>query len=260
MELIDTHCHLPYLEHKPLEQVLEDAKAVDVKKFLCIGASQGTRSAFDSVTLAEKYPSVFASVGIHPHSAGVNEHGEPASIEPLKELATHDKVLAIGETGLDFFKEWAPFEDQRRVFRETISFAKEIKKPLIIHCRDAKEETFSILKERNAEQAGGVFHCYSESAEFAKQLSDINFLVSLPGPITFKKADTLRAEVVKIPLEQIMLETDCPYMAPEPYRGKPSEPMHVYNIALKLAEVKEISLEEVARVTTQNAKRLFKGL
>jgi TatD DNase family protein len=219
---------------------------------ICIGASEGVATASQAVELANKYPFVWASVGVHPHSAGQYQ-----SLEEIENLAANERVVAIGETGLDFFRDWAPFENQRTLFRNSISFAKEIKKPLIIHCRDAGEEIFSILKELGAESVGGVFHCYAESAEFAQKLVDINFKISLPGTLTFKRSEKLREEVKKIPLQQIMLETDCPYMAPEPFRGTPSEPMHVYQIALKLAEIKEVTLEEVAKVTTQTAKDLF---
>jgi TatD DNase family protein len=252
VELVDTHCHLPYLEHKPLVEVFSDARAVNVKKMVCIGASDGIKSAFDAVSLAEQHDFIWASVGVHPHSAG-----DYQSIDELRELATHERVVAIGETGLDYFKEWSPFEDQRKLFRNTVEFAVELGKPIIIHCRDARSETYETLKSLGAEKVGGVFHCYGETAEFAKQLRDMNFLVSLPGTLTFKKAEKLRNEVAQIPLEQIMLETDCPYMAPEPFRGKPSEPMHVYQIALRLAEIKGITLEEVAKITTENAYRLF---
>lgn len=253
MELIDTHCHLPYLKHKPLSEVFQDAQALNVQKMLCIGASDGIKSAFDAVSLAEKHDFVWASVGVHPHSAG-----DFQSIDELKSLAEHERVVAIGETGLDFFKQWSPFEDQRKLFVSTIQFAVEIGKPLIIHCRDARAETFETLKAHRAETVGGVFHCFGETAEFAKQLRDMNFLVSLPGTLTFRKAEALRNEIAQIPLEQIMLETDCPYMAPEPFRGKPSEPSHVYQIALKLAEIKGVTLEEVAKTTSANAYRLFK--
>jgi TatD DNase family protein len=230
---------------------LADAKNVGVKKFISIGASRGLESCKQAIELSESYENIYASIGVHPHDAG------KTSLEEVKELATRKKVVAIGETGLDFFRDWSPFDEQRKLFRASIELAKELKKPLIIHCRDANDDTVSILKELQAREVGGVFHCYSGSAEFAKALADMNFRVSLTGIITFKSAHALRAEIAKIPLEQILLETDCPYMAPEPFRGKPAEPMHVYQIALKLAEIKGCTVEEIAKITERNVLELF---
>lgn len=252
MELIDTHCHLDALEHDSLEIILERAARCSVLRYVCIGASQGIESAKRAVALAESVPAIWCSVGIHPHDAESRDQ-----LEALEAYVTNAKVVAVGETGLDYFRDWSPFEDQRALFRDTIAFAKNARKPLIIHCRDAGEETLQTLIECDAQSVGGVFHCYAQDAEFAKRLRDINFLVSFTGNLTFKKATELRETASKIPIEQILLETDCPYMAPEPFRGKPSEPMHVYQIALKLAELKTLSLEEVAHTTTENAERFF---
>jgi TatD DNase family protein len=252
MQLIDTHCHLTVYDEEALKRVLLDSHTCHVTKQLCIGASDGVASAKQAVTLSEQHSTVWASIGIHPHDAG-----NYITLEDIASLATHPRVLAIGETGLDFFREWAPFDAQRTLFANSIALAKEVKKPLIIHCRDAHDETLKILKEQNASEVGGVFHCYAETAEFAKKLSDINFNVSLTGIITFKNAHALRKEIEQIPLSQIMLETDCPYMAPEPFRGQKSEPKHVFQIAHKLAEIKGIDVTEIARITTENAQKLF---
>lgn len=252
MELTDTHCHLPMLEHKPLEQIFADAAEAGVTRMICIGAAEEIDSAHKAIDLAEEYENVWATVGIHPHDAG-----KCKDVLPLEPLLDHKKAVAVGETGLDFFRDWAPIEDQRKVFADTISLAKNFGKPLIIHCRDAHEETLKTLKKLKADEVGGVFHCYAEDDEFAKALADINFLVSLTGILTFKKAEELRDSVSRIPLEQIMLETDCPYMAPEPHRGKPAEPAHVLHIAECLAEVKGISVEEVAEATNNTAFKFF---
>ncbi len=240
------------IEHKPLDQVMADAADAGVTRMVCVGAAEGIRSAHAAIELAETHDHVWASVGVHPHDAT-----DFTQISDIEQLAAHPRVVAIGETGLDFFRDWAPFENQRKLFDASIAWAKNCQKPLIIHCRDAHEETLSTLKRLKAEKVGGVFHCYAEDEEFAKQLADINFLVSLTGIITFKNATKLRDAVAKIPLEQIMLETDCPYMAPEPFRGKPSEPAHVRQIAEKVAEVKNLSLEEVAEVTNNTVNRFF---
>ncbi|MCL4148159.1 UNVERIFIED_CONTAM: hypothetical protein GTU68_014759 [Idotea baltica] len=241
------------LEHKPFDNVLSDAATAGVSHMICIGAADGFDSATRAIKFAEGNANIFASVGLHPHDAA-----EGREVEQFLEQAQHEKVVAVGECGLDFFRDWSPVVEQERVFIESIALAKQVKKPLIIHCRDAHPEAIEILEKHKASEVGGVFHCYAQSAEFAAKLADMGFLISLTGILTFNAAKEMQAEVAKIPLEQIMLETDCPYMAPTPYRGKPSEPAHVLEIAKKLADIKEVSLKEVAKITTANAKRLFK--
>lgn len=253
IELIDTHAHLPSLNHKPLEKILSDAHEQGVGRVVTIGAGDGISSAWACAELTNKVDNVWASIGVHPHDAA-----EYQNLDALAELAENPKIVAVGETGLDFYRDWSPFSLQRKLFEASISFAKTLKKPLIIHCRDAMAETVEALRRMQAWEVGGVFHCYAGDAEDAKKLKDLNFLVSFTGVLTFKNAAALRSVSKEIPLDQIMLETDCPYMAPTPYRGEPSEPMHVRLIAEKLAEVREISLEEVASATTENAERLFR--
>jgi TatD DNase family protein len=253
--LIDTHCHITDPSPEELSALITRAKNANIHKMICIGASRGTESSFKAVRISEKYPEVYATVGIHPHDA--DQHSWD---DALIQQATHHKVVAIGETGLDFFKEWSDFREQETLFRNTIAIAKDIHKPLIIHCRDAFTECTKILKELKAQETGGVFHCFSGTAEEAKLLADMNFLVSYTGIITFKNAHTIREEASKIPLSQIMLETDCPYMAPEPFRGKPSEPAHVSYIAETISMTHKIPLQEITRITTSNAERLFHGL
>ncbi|MFN8390937.1 MAG: TatD family hydrolase [Bdellovibrionota bacterium] len=253
IELIDTHCHLSTLEHSPLEEILSRAAEAHVTRYVCIGAGSVKQSASDAIALAERYEHIWASVGVHPHDAGAS-----TDVSDLEPLAAHSRVVAVGETGLDFFRDWAPKENQQRLFENTIALARNCKKPLIIHCRDAADDCLRTLVEQRAHEVGGVFHCYAQDAEFAKRLGDINFLVSFPGSLTFKSANLLRETAKAIPLEQIMLETDAPYMAPEPYRGKPSEPAHVLKVAEKLAEVKELTLEQIAEVTTKTARTFFR--
>lgn len=223
-----------------------------VSRVVCIGAGEGMKSAADAVSLAERFPNVWATVGVHPHDA--KDH---TALDGLETLAAHQKVVAIGETGLDFFRDWAPKEDQQRLFENTIAFARNLRKPLVIHCREAAEETFQTLRENKAHEIGGVFHCYAQDYRFAQRLEELDFIVSFPGSLTFKNASALRETAKAIPLERIMLETDAPYMAPEPFRGKPSEPAHVLQIAKKLAEIKELSLDAVAEKTTATACRFF---
>ncbi len=253
MELIDTHCHIDTATEEELSAIFLNADRVGVDKMICIGASRGIESSPAAVALAHRHTRVYASVGIHPHDAG-----SFADLEPLRALLDDPKVVAIGETGLDFFRDWAPKEQQYALFRNSIAAAKVKRKPLIIHCRDAYEETFQVLKDEGAAEVGGVFHCYAGDEQFARRVIDLNFLISFTGALTFKKSENLRAVVRAIPLEQIMVETDSPYMAPEPFRGQKSEPMHVYQVAVAIAETKGIPLEQVAEITTANAKRLFR--
>jgi TatD DNase family protein len=252
MELVDTHCHLTEISAENLQGVFDHAFRCSVNRFICVGSLSVTKGAFEAVELAERHSSIWATIGIHPHDAG-----STCSLESLVPLAAHPRVVAIGETGLDFYRDWAPRDLQEELFRNSIALALRFKKPLIIHCRTAAEETLRILIECGASSVGGVFHCYSEDASFAERIAEMNFLVSFTGNITFKKAHALHEAVRAIPLEGMMLETDTPYMAPEPFRGKPSEPMHVYQIAHRVAELKNLSFEEIAAVTTKTAERFF---
>jgi TatD DNase family protein len=250
--LTDTHCHLYSLEHKTPDEAVQDAVRAGVGRMICIGAGHGLESADKAIALSEKHAEVYAVVGVHPHDAK-----ERVSVKQLAQYFDHPKVVAIGETGLDFFRDWSPFDEQRRVFIETIGIARELNKPLIIHCRDAEDEVVKLLKQERASEVGGVFHCYGGTAEFANRINEFNFIVSVTGMITFKKNDQLRSEISKIPLDQIILETDCPYMAPEPFRGKPSEPAHVVQIADCLAKIKGIPTEEIAQETEATIGRVF---
>ena len=252
MELIDTHCHLTQLSEEELNAQLERAKAADVTKAICIGAGHGIEASIKAVELSDRYPNLWCSVGIHPHDAKESE-----SFSKIEEQANHPKVVAIGETGLDFFRDWSPFELQEVVFLKSIKLALKVNKPLIIHCRSAGERCLELLRLNHAPNMRGVFHCYSENVKFAEEINKIGFIVSFPGSLTFKKSDELRERARQIPIERIMLETDSPYMAPEPFRGKTSEPAHVRLIAECLAKVKNISLEDVAEKTSRNAIKLF---
>jgi TatD DNase family protein len=252
MILVDTHCHLGIMPRDELHEVFARARKCNVQKFICIGAGEGIESAKKAVKLASEFDFVWATVGVHPHDAS-----DFTALDELEELVSHPRVVAVGETGLDFFRDWSPRESQFTLFKNSINFAKKHKKPLIIHSRDASKDVLEVLTKENANEVGGVVHCFSEDANFAAELKKINFLVSFTGNITFKKSSSLREVVKEIPLSQIMLETDAPYMAPEPFRGNPSEPMHVFQVAMKIAELKGLTIEEVANVTTENAEHLF---
>jgi TatD DNase family protein len=253
-QFIDTHIHLDFEEYDPdRPEVIDKAYSLGVTKIITIGSSKGFDSAERAKELSEKYGNLWFTAGIHPHAA------ETEFIpEQLLKYCSHPKHVAVGEAGLDFFRDWSPKELQYKWFKVQVELALQVKKPLIIHSREAGEECLQILKEFHAERVGGVFHCFSEDVAFAKKLLDINFLVSFPGSLTFKKNTRAREIINTIPLEQIMLETDGPYMAPEPFRGKRSDSSHVIEVAKVIAEVKSLPLNEVARITTMNAQRLFK--
>ena len=222
---------------------------------ITIGTGGGLSGAHNAIALAEQYECIYASVGVHPHDADSD-----ADLEELARLAEHPKVVAIGEAGLDFYRDWSPVEKQRDVFSAQITLAKSVEKPLIIHSRDAGHECLAMLKQHRASTVGGVFHCFSENAEFAAELANMGFYVSFPGQITFKKAQLVRETCKAIPLEQILVETDSPFLAPEPHRGKRCEPSFVIHTAKRIAEEKQISLDELARITTLNSQKLFRIL
>jgi TatD DNase family protein len=283
VELFDTHIHLDSaVFDTDRADVLARARAAGVTRFVSIGAGAGPAaptpesskapsgadmnplrtplaSAPQALKLAESSPFIWASVGVHPHDARIeSEESFERHQADLRQLAQHPRAVAIGETGLDFFYDFAPKTDQARWFKTQVALAQELHKPLIIHSRNAGPECLQLLIENDAHQIGGVFHCYSESAEFAAALRKINFMLSIPGIVTFKKSQNIREAVAGTPLDQIMLETDAPYLAPEPHRGKRCESSFMVKTAEMVAQIKGISLEEVARVTTANALRFFK--
>ncbi len=252
-EIIDTHCHLDSSQFdSDREDVITRALEAGVTRMITIGTGDGIAGAARAIALAESHPSIWATVGVHPHNAS-----DEIDLAPLYDLAKHPRVLAIGETGLDRFRDWAPIEAQVRIFREQIELALRVAKPLVIHSREAGVESLAILRESGAAGVGGVFHCFSESADFAKELAKINFLVSFPGQLTFKKAENVRRVCRDIPIEQIIIETDSPYLSPEPHRGKRCEPAFVVDTLRVLSQVKGLSLADAAQETSRNAIRLF---
>jgi TatD DNase family protein len=256
MLLVDTHAHLDN-EHlyKDLKGVVGRAQLAGVEKIISIGAGDGSLSAERAVEIAKSYTQIWATVGIHPHDADSDYN-----FSIIEELAVNPKVVGIGETGLDLFKEWAPFDKQLVVFVKQIELAIKVNKPLIIHSRNAGKECLSILKKLNAERVGGVFHCYSESFSFYEQLRQLNFYVSFPGIITFKNASAMREVVKMIPLSHILVETDSPYLAPEPHRGKVCESSYIEIIVKKIAELKNIDFNDCAEQLLKNTYKLFPSL
>ena len=252
--LVDSHCHLDFPDFGPdLDGTVTRAREAGVGLMLTIGTKL---SQFPGVrAVAERYPDVWCSVGIHPHEAAVEE-GDTAR---LVELANHPKVVGFGETGLDFFYEHSPRDAQERGFRAHIAAARQAGLPLIVHTRDADAETGAILAEEMAQGPfTGLLHCFSSGPELAEKAVELGFYISLSGIVTFKKAEELRATVAAVPLDRILVETDAPYLAPVPMRGKRNEPAFVAYTAAKLAEIKGVSSETLAAATTANFLRLFR--
>lgn len=256
MFLVDSHCHLDLLDLTPDEgdvsRIIARAKQQDVHYFLnvCVEIAE-----FPTILkTSEKFDCVSTSVGLHP-----NEQGEEITADQLIQLASHPKVVAIGETGLDYFRTTGETEWQRDRFRAHIQAAKKIQKPLIIHTRDARADTLDIMRTEKASQARGVMHCFSEDWEVAKAALDMDFYISFSGIVTFKTAMVLQEVAKLVPLDRILVETDSPYLAPVPHRGKPNEPAYVRHTAAFIANLKGISLDKLAEQTTQNFFHLFSG-
>ena len=254
-KLIDTHAHLddPKFE-SDRDEAIKRAKDAGLENIITVGTWQKGHDLKPVIELAERYDFVYAVLGVHPHDAG--DAGEDAFNE-IKELSAHSKVIAIGETGLDYHYEHSPKNIQKTVFIKHIQLAREINLPLTIHSREAQDDTLDILKEEGVRDIGGVLHCFSGSYEMAKKCLDMGLYLSFTGVVTFPKASNIHEIARKIPIEKLLVETDCPYFAPEPHRGKRNEPSFIVETAKKIAEVKGLSYADVARITTLNAKALF---
>ncbi|RLA05662.1 MAG: DNAase [Gammaproteobacteria bacterium] len=251
--LIDSHCHLNLLadNEETLADLIQNATEQDVRHIL--GISIDLASCKEIVAIAERYPQITASVGIHPNV----DKSEIVSVEELVKLATHEKVIAIGETGLDYFRSEGDLEWQRDRFRTHIHAAKKVAKPLIIHTREAREDTMRILEEEGAEKAGGIIHCFTEDWETAQRALDLGFYISLSGIVTFKNAVALQDVAKRLPADRILIETDAPYLAPVPHRGKTNQPAYVRHVAEFVAELRQQTVAEIAEQTTANFSHLF---
>lgn len=250
---IDSHAHLDDKRFDAdRDMLIKNLKNNKVDYVFNIGADLKTSQA--SVKLANKYDNIYAVVGVHPHSA---KEVDGETIERLRELSKEDKVIAIGEIGLDYYYDNSPRDLQVKWFKEQIKLAKEVELPIVVHTRDAAQETFDILKE-NAKDHPVILHCYSGSVEMAEEYVKLGYYISLAGPLTFKNARLPKEVAEKIPMDRLLIETDCPYLTPTPYRGKRNEPIFVKYVAEEIAKIKGISLEEVARTTSENTKKAFK--
>ncbi len=251
----DSHCHLDRIElddfNDDFQQMLEAARQQQVNEMVCIGVNL---ESFDVMyDIIAPLDGVYASVGVHPDY----EDSQTPTVAQLVERSQKPKIVAIGETGLDYFHTEGP-QWQRERFRTHISAALEVNKPLVIHTRQAKQDTLAILKEQQAERVGGVMHCFTEDWDMAKQSIDLGFYISISGIVTFKQADNVREMAQKIPDDRLLIETDSPWLAPVPFRGSTNFPGHVRLVAEKLAQIRHTSVETIAETTRNNARKLFK--
>ena len=253
--LIDSHCHLDRIDLKPYEDdfscFMTAAKANQLEHLLCIAIDLESYPAMLDLVL--NFPEISLTVGVHPN---VKECKDP-SVDELVALGKLNKIIGIGETGLDYFRNEGDLSWQHQRFRNHIRAAKILKKPLIIHTREAKADTLKILKDEGAEEIGGIIHCFTEDWEFAQKALDLNFYISFSGIITFNNATTIRDVVKKIPSDKFLIETDSPYLAPVPFRGRANYPLYVRYVAEQIAELRGITVNKVADITTNNFYNLF---
>lgn len=254
--LVDSHCHLDMLDLEPfdgnMDNVIAAAQENSVTQFLCVSVTLEDYPGM--LSIAEQYDQVYVSAGLHPNEVD----GHDPEISELVSMAEHSKVVAIGETGLDYFRSEGDLEWQRERFRRHIAAAKQSGKPLIIHSRDAREDTLRVMEEEGANEIGGVMHCFTGDWDMAQRAMDLNFYVSFSGIVTFKSATELREVASKMPLDRMLVETDCPYLAPVPHRGKQNHPAYTRHVAEFIADLRNDTFENIASQTTQNFENLFK--
>lgn len=252
--LVDTHCHLDYPDLlADIDAVLARAASVGVGRIVTISTHVGRHESYRA--LSQRFANVFWTVGTHPHNAAEEPDTE---LETILELARHPRCVAIGEAGLDYFYDKSPRDIQRRVFRNHIAAARASGLPLVIHARDADAEMIDILSEETeAGPFGAILHCFSSGAELARVGVELGFYLSFSGMLTFKRSEELRRIAAEVPLDRLLVETDAPYLAPEPHRGRPNEPSYMVRTAEVLASVRGLPLDALAAATTQNAERVF---
>jgi len=253
--LVDSHCHLDRVDLAPyggdFSKLMDATREAGVSHLLCVSIDLESYPAM--LALVEKYPDISVSVGVHPND---HDRREPR-VDELVEWAAHPKNVAIGETGLDYFRTEGDLDWQRDRFRTHIRAAREAAKPLIIHTRDARDDTIRILREEGAQNVGGVMHCFTETWEMAQAALDMDFYISFSGIVTFKNAEQLRAVAQRVPDDRILIETDSPYLAPVPFRGKPNEPRYVAQVAETIADLRGVTTGELAQLSRQNFYQLF---
>jgi TatD DNase family protein len=250
MALIDSHAHVDFPQFdRDRKAVIERARAAGLVAVVNIGTNVSTSRA--SVRLAERYDFIYAAVGIHPHDA---ETANPAALDQLRALAEHPKVVAVGEIGLDYYRDYSPRAVQRQAFRDQLALASELNRPVVVHSRDAHDDVLRILGDW---EGTGVLHTYAAGPERLSQVIDMGFFVGISGPVTYAKAEPLRSVARATPLAHLLVETDCPYLTPEPRRGRRNEPAYVAFVAEAIAQARGDSTEQIADATTENARRLF---
>lgn len=253
---IDSHCHLDCIDltpyHNDFSLFMKEAENSQIDHMLCIAIDLESYPAL--MDLVEPYSSISLSVGVHPNVTD----GREATTEELIQLADNEKVIAIGETGLDYFRSEGDLEWQHQRFRNHIRVAKTLNKPLIIHTREAGHDSLDVLASEDAQQVGGIIHCFTEDWEYAKKALDLDFYISFSGIVTFKNAEQIKEVAKKVPAERFLIETDSPYLAPVPFRGKPNYPTYVRYVAEHLAELRSTTVEDIAKQSSENFNRLFK--
>ena len=253
-DLFDTHAHLHFPGFdEDRDAVLARARAAGVRRMVTIGTDGETSRA--ALALADRHPDVWATAGVHPHDAAESDEAAQAEVE---RIAAERRVVAIGEIGLDFFRNLSPPETQERVLRRFVALARRLRKPVVVHCRDAHAETLTILGEERAADVGGIMHCFSGDVEIARRCLDLGLLISLAGPVTYPNARALPEVARFVPVDRLVLETDCPFLPPQGYRGKRNEPAYLVLTAARVAELRGEPLDDLARRTTDNARRLFR--
>lgn len=254
MPLIDSHAHLdmPEFAHD-LDAVIQRALAGGVDSIITVGI--GMHECRQALALAEQHPCMYATLGIHPHNATELDR---AALDFIEKNAGNPKVVALGEMGLDYFRNRSPREAQRSCFRAQLGLARSLRLPVVIHDRDAHDEILQILQQEKARDIGGVLHCFSGDAAMAAACIDMGFYISIPGTVTFKNAQAIQNVVKSVPLEHLLIETDCPFLTPVPHRGRRNEPAYVRLVAEKIAEIQQVHFDEVARVTADNTRKIFR--
>lgn len=253
--IFDSHCHIDTEKFdRDRAAVIDRAHESGVRRMIVIGAGSGVDACRRGVGLAKEVDQMWASVGIHPHNAGT---AEPWMMEVIEELCAEPEVVAIGETGLDYYYTYSTPQEQQKSFREFIRLALKVDLPLILHVRDAHEDARRILDEEGAAKVGGVVHCFTGTPDDAEKYVEMGFHLGIPGIVTFRRPGSLPKVVEDTPLDRILVETDSPFLAPTPYRGKRNEPAYVVHVVEKIAEIRELPVDEVARITTENTNRLF---
>ncbi|MDA9101414.1 TatD family hydrolase [Omnitrophica bacterium] len=254
MKLIDTHVHLHFPDFdSDRTAMIERARRAGVEKFITVGTDLTTSR--QALELAESHTDVFAAAGIHPHEAGVATEQD---FQGMTEILKHPKVVALGEVGLDFFRNHSSREDQERIFRRFLKIHSETGKPLIIHCRDAYEHLEAVLRDELPMPVAGVMHCFSSDAKRALKFLEMGFYISFAGTLTYKKNDELREACAACPVEKLLVETDAPYLAPQPQRGKRNEPAFVAETLKEAARVKQMPAEQLGPIILDNARKLFR--